>query len=60
MQRSTFGVPLKITSSCRFAVMIWLTFKDGFAMSMMGRLRAKLTKPGSMTLIRASRRVFAA
>jgi hypothetical protein len=58
VQRSTLGVPLKITSSWRFAVMIWLIFSEGFAMSMMGRLRTLAIQPWSMALIRRSSRVF--
>ena len=39
VQRSTLGVPVKMTSSWRFAVMIWLTFREGLARSRIGRLR---------------------
>ena len=61
MQRSTFGVPVKITSSNRFAGMIWLTFSDGLARSRIGRLRTRLhearasiveARPASRRLLR--------
>src|SRR3989442_632756 len=60
VQRSTFGVPVKITSSWRFAVMIWLTLRVGFARSRMGRLRTKDANPGWIFRSFSSSRFFSA
>jgi hypothetical protein len=46
VQRSTFGVPEKITSSWRLVGMIWLIFRDGLARSRTGMLRTNDTNPG--------------
>ncbi len=41
VQRSTFGVPEKFTSSTRLPGMIWLILREGLARSRMGRFRTK-------------------